>query len=222
MPSVPVAASAGVRDDVIKSVAASIVALEPGRVAMVGIDGVDGSGKTVFADQLADVVARLGRPVVRAGVDDFHHPRQVRWRRGRHNPEAFFEDTFDYATLRAVLLDPFAANAEFCRAVFDHVAHRPIERRLERAPADAVLVFDGIFVHRDELVGYWDYSVFLQVGFDVSVPRMARRDGGNPSLAANQRWVLGQQRYFDACAPRTRASVVIDNTDFDDPRFLAR
>ncbi len=39
------------------------------------------------------------------------------------------------------------------------------------------MVIDGIFLHRDELVEAWDYSIFLDVPFEVSVARMAVRDG---------------------------------------------
>ncbi|MGH3992404.1 MAG: hypothetical protein ACRDSN_08060 [Pseudonocardiaceae bacterium] len=43
-----------------------------------GIDSVDGAGKTRFADELAAALEARGRPVVRAGIDSFHHPRLIR------------------------------------------------------------------------------------------------------------------------------------------------
>lgn len=59
----------------------------------VAVDGVDGAGKTVFADQLGDVLTALGRPVIRASVDDFHRPRAERYRRGRDSPIGFWLDS---------------------------------------------------------------------------------------------------------------------------------
>jgi uridine kinase len=53
-------------------------ALAPDRIVRVAIDGVDGAGKTTFANELAEVVGGLGRPVIRASVDGFHNPRVVR------------------------------------------------------------------------------------------------------------------------------------------------
>ncbi|WP_330276758.1 hypothetical protein OG205_14535 [Lentzea sp. NBC_00516] len=41
----------------------------------------------------------------------------------------------------------------------------------EVASPSALLLVDGIFLHRDELVRHWDFSVFLDVGFAVSVAR---------------------------------------------------
>src|SRR4029453_49932 len=56
------------------------------------------------------------------------------------------------------------------------------------SPGD-ILVFDGIFLHRPELRAYWDYSVFLEVAFAVSIPRGAQRDDSSPDpeAASNQR-----------------------------------
>jgi len=59
-----------------------VAELVPGAVGencvRVGVDGVDGSGKTVFADELAAVLRSLGRYVVRVSVDDFHNVRSTR------------------------------------------------------------------------------------------------------------------------------------------------
>ena len=74
----------------------------------VGIDGVDGSGKSIFADELAAVVRGCGRAVVRISLDDFHHVRAVRYRRGRSSPEGFWLDSYNYERLRTDVLDPFS------------------------------------------------------------------------------------------------------------------
>lgn len=41
---------------------------------LVGVDGVDGVGKTTFADRLAAVLESRGRGVVRVCLDDFLQP----------------------------------------------------------------------------------------------------------------------------------------------------
>jgi len=85
-------------------------------------------------------------------------------------------------------------------------------------------VFDGIFLHRPELRGSWDYSVFLEVGFAVSMARCARRDGISPDPQAphNRRYVEGQQLYLRACEPWRYATVVINNEALEAPVLVAR
>jgi uridine kinase len=75
------------RTAVLERVAAAVLALPAVGTVRVGIDGVDGAGKTTFADELREALTPSGRPVIRATVDGFHNPKTVRYRRGRSSPE---------------------------------------------------------------------------------------------------------------------------------------
>jgi uridine kinase len=163
------------RAEVLRTVADTILAAPAKRVVRIGIDGVDGAGKTVFGDELAQVLRASGRPIIRASVDSFHHPQSIRYRLGRHSPHGYFRDSYNYVQLKAVLLDPLSSGGSgwYRTAAFDHRTDLPVSQPLAYASPDAILVFDGIFLHRPELRAYWDISVFLQVGFDMSIPRGA-------------------------------------------------
>ena len=190
----------------------------------VAIDGGDGAGKTVFAAELAAVLTGLGRDVVQISVDDFHHPRRVRYRHGRLSPEGFWLDSFDYPRLHADVLQPLGpgGSRRYRSAAHDLATDRPLDPAYQTAPPGAVLIVDGLFLHRDELAGAWDFSVFLAVPFAVTAHRMAGRDGTNPDPAhpSLQRYVQAQRSYAAACAPDRRASVVIDNTRPAVPRLI--
>ena len=82
-----------------------------------------------------------------------------------------------------------------------------------------MLLLDGIFLHRDELVSVWDFSVYLEVPEETSVARMVERDGANPdpNHPTNTRYVQGQRLYLDACRPWERATVAVENADWRDP-----
>lgn len=185
------------------------------------IDGVDGAGKTVFADHLAAVLRTSARHVVRVSADDFHNPGLIRHRRGRSSPEGFWLDSYDYAALRTRALDPFGpgGSRRHQPASHDLATDKPLDPPVQTAPPGTVLVVDGLFLHRDELAGGWDLSVFLQVPFTVSVARLAARDGthADPQHHSLVRYVEGQRRYFTACQPWQRADLVIDATDLDAP-----
>lgn len=182
----------------------------------VGIDGVDGAGKTTFADALATTLRQQGRPVVRVSVDDFHQPKAIRYARGRGSPEGFWLDSFDYARLLSDVLVPLGPGGTrlFKPAAHSLATDRVVDPPAQRAAPGSVLVVDGLFLHRDELAHCWELSVFLDVPFSVSLARMAARDGSSPDPAhpSVQRYVRAQQIYFDSCRPHERASVVVDNT----------
>lgn len=199
-----------------------------GRV-IVAVDGIDGAGKTVFADGLAEAFAETGDAVFRAGIDGFHRPRAERYARGRHSPEGFYRDSYDYATFRRVLIDPFRDGAQtagttgFQLSAFDLVRDAPAESQWVTAPRDAVLVVDGIFLHRPLLRELWDWSLWLDVPFEVAYARMSVRDGCDPDPEAptNARYRRGQELYLREAAPREAASVVVDNSDFAHPRRVS-
>ncbi|WP_150308479.1 nucleoside/nucleotide kinase family protein [Planctomonas psychrotolerans] len=188
---------------------------------VLAIDGRDGAGKTIFAADLATVLRKRGRSVVTASIDAFHRPRAERYARGRTG-ETYYADAFDYSTFRRVLVEPFrlAGSAAFVLEAFDVRRDAPIEPRWTTAPDDAILIVDGVFLHRPELVGLWNYSIWLEVPLEVTSARMAERDGADPDPGAesNRRYVDGQDRYARAVDPRRKASVIVDNTDPSHPR----
>lgn len=215
------------RRETLATVADEIAAVrDPGRVARVAVDGVDGAGKTVFADELAELLTARGASVLRASVDGFHHPPEIRYRRGRGSPEGFFRDSYDYPALRRLLLDPLHGNGDrrVVEAIYDVHAEAPVPPTVEAATDTDVLVFDGIFLHRPELRNHWDYSVFLEVDFEISIPRGARRGYGDPDPEApsNHRYIEGQRLYLRECDPCGHASCVIGNNNVADADIGAR
>ena len=83
---------------------------------------------------------------------------------------------------------------------------------------DDVLIVDGVFVHRDELAPYWDFSLYLHVDLAVSLVRMSARD--DLPIETTRRYTGAHRLYLDACDPLRRASVVVDNTDLGTPRMI--
>ena len=198
-----------------------VVRPHPIRVA---VDGVDGVGKTTLANELVDPVQRRGVPVIRASIDGFHHPRSVRYRRGRSSPEGYFRDSFNYEALTTSLLRPLGpgGSRSYRPVVFSYRTDSDVEASTEHARPNSILLFDGVFLHCPELRSYWDFSVFLDAPFDVTIPRCAGRDGSSPDVNApeNRRYVDGQKLYFLECDPKRAATVVINNGNLTSPEII--
>ena len=183
-------------------------------VTFVAVDGVDGAGKTTFADELAQHLRETH--VIRASVDSFHRPRIERYARGRHSAEGFYRDSYDYEALESVLLGPLRAGRAFRRAVFDVASDAPVDSPVESAPAGSVLVFDGIFLHRPELRRSWDYSIYLHVPWEANHHLAKHPEWNQP------RYRDGQELYLRECRPDRLANIVIDNTDLARPVIVRR
>jgi len=185
------------------------------------VDGPDGAGKTRFADDLALAFERAGYAVFRASVDDFHQPREHRYRAGRFSAEGYYRDAFDYSVLRRVLLEPFrqGGSTGFQLAAFDLARDVPVESAWVTGPADAILIVDGVFLNRFELRGAWNFSIWLDADPKVRLARMVDRDGAdpNPKAESNTRYSEAQRLYVRDAHPTTTASAIVDNTDADAP-----
>lgn len=189
---------------------------------LVAIDGVDGSGKTSFDAKLASEIQN--RPVIVIHADDFLNPSPVRHAKGRASPEGFWEDTYNYKALQQQLLAPLGHKGDgwYSLVSYDPVTDRMAQVEVVHAPSDALVVVEGMFLHRDELATYWDASIFLDVPFTETAARMAVRNGSNPNPEHPTmcRYVGGQRLYFDAARPWERATFVVDNSDFTKPKVI--
>jgi uridine kinase len=216
------------RLELIASLASRIGSLTPGHPTRVAIDGVDASGKTTLADELATSIEALGRPVLRASIDGFHNPAITRRRRGPLSPIGYFEDSFNYEALLDGLLRPLGpgGSREIRRAVFDFRKDTAVDVGTQRAVPDAVLLFDGVFLLRPELRGHFDFSIFVRADFSVTTARAEQRDvtlfGSVEEVRKRyrERYIPGQQLYLATCGPERWASVVVDNNNPLQPTLI--
>lgn len=215
-----------VRQLVLVDLLSMMVAVHPGERAVVAVDGPDGVGKTRLVGELLALAPHVaGRTLHAVSVDGFHHPRAVRYARGRTG-ETFYSDSYDYAALRDNVLRPFRAGRAIVPAVHDVDADRPVHPDPVELPDDALLVVEGIFLRRPGLREEWDATCLVTAPLEVTVARgnarfPERRVAGDddPGHPANARYVEGQRLYrlqARTCPP----TWIVDNTDLSRPELI--
>jgi uridine kinase len=204
---------------VIEQLTTEICRLKQSHPIRVAVDGRTASGKTTLADEIAAALSRHGRTVIRTSIDGFHNPRAIRYRQGRGSPQGYYQDARDLEAVRRLLLDPLGPGGDslYRTASLDVERDEPVDQPAQQASADAVLIVDGTFLQRPELVGCWDYVIFVDVPEDVAVRRGAARDatslgGGDVAFAAHaQRYQPAFAIYADQCDPVRTADAVVGN-----------
>ena len=99
--------ASAVRSSLISDIAGQITPPSPGRLR-VAVDGFTAAGKTSFGHELATAIRRLGRPTLRASLDDFKNP----WREARElgydrlTGEGYYRNAYDFRAATEVLLGP--------------------------------------------------------------------------------------------------------------------
>jgi uridine kinase len=195
----------------------------------VAVEGLTGAGKTSFGHELAAALRDLGRPTMRASLDDFKHP----WRHAREHhydrvtAAGYYRNAYDFASARDLLLIPAgpagSGNVVLC-------GHDPLTGADHRttavsAPPAAILIVDSVFAFRPEYNDCWDYRVWLEVDPQTALRRGIARDAlaegiDEATRVHTDRYHAAEKIYLAEVCPQGLADVVIDNRDFRRPRIL--
>ena len=213
------------QQELIKYLADVILNAKRHHPVRVGIDGVDASGKTTLANSLADYLKSQNVDIIRASIDGFHNPKSIRYQKGRNSPEGYYKDSFNNQAIINNLLAPLGENGnlQYKKAIFDFKTDSEVVLPIQTANEDSILIMDGVFLFRPELLNYWDLKIFVEADFKTTVSRATKRDGyylGSEQEILdkyNQRYVPGQQLYFQEARPQEKADIIIENSDFENP-----
>ncbi len=210
------------RNHLFAQIADVIAGLPTESARVVGINGVDTSGKTVFAQALAEFIAARGQPVTLIHGDDFHHPRAIR-NQDADPVRGYIAHAFNLPLLEAELLAP-ARRGELVDKTLTLLDLDcdtfTLTRRYVIRP-DTVVLVEGVLLFRPSIDAYFDLRIFLHVPFDEVLRRVALRDVPRygPSIVEryHTRYIPAQQWYLETYRPKERSDFVVDNTDYQNP-----
>ena len=213
------------RKEILSKIAQAIGEVELPHPVRVGIDGLSASGKTIFADEIGEVLQEDGKKVVRAGLDGFHNPPEIRHRQGPMSVDGYVEDSFDYAAVREKVLQPLGPGGDrrYAPEIFDHQKGEAKTVEFKDAPEDAILLFEGVMLFRKELVDFFDFRVLVMCSVVVILERAKVRDlahfGDMKTLLEKyeKRFIPGQKKYLSENQPAQVADVIFFNDDPEHP-----
>jgi uridine kinase len=119
-------------------------------------------------------------------------------------------------------------NLTFRPEIFDVRRDRVVRGNRRTASQDAILLFDGVFLCREELRNYWDLVIYVHISYKTGLTRAIRRDLHlSPDLAEIQslyeaRYFAGQRLYHAICDPKSYADVLVDNNDYHHPLIIGK
>lgn len=177
-------------------------------ITRVIIDGAPPTRPDDLADDLAERLRLLGRPVLRVAAAGFRRAASLRFERGRADPDARYDDWLDAGALRREVLDPLGPGGS--GRVLPALWNTDTDRA---ARADYVDLSGGVVLIDGELLlgrGLpHDYSVHLW----LSAPALARK------LPESEHWALPAFARYDA---EVRPLYIADTgVRADDPLRLA-
>nr|WP_234380606.1 hypothetical protein [Streptomyces sp. CMB-StM0423] len=91
-----------------------------------------------------------------------------------------------------------------------------------------MLLFDGVFLLRPELLDRWDLRIFVSVPFEETAVRDRVRSTAPAGSAADierswrDRYIPAQQLYFATARPTEHADIVVYNEQLHRPTWEVR
>ena len=213
------------KDDLIEKLSHFLENYKSDKTIFLAIDGVDTSGKTTLADRLKDEIKN--RNVYRISIDGFHNEKEIRIAKGEYSPEGYYEDSFNYESIIENVFTPISNGKNtIVTRKFDYRINKDIDIEETKILDNSIIIFDGVFLLRDEIRSYWDLTIFLEISFQEVIKRALVSDKeyfeNEEELIRKyeERYIPGQEIYFEKEKPRLKADIVIDNNDYDNPKIL--
>lgn len=186
------------------------------RARLVALSGIDGSGKTHLAAELGARLQRCGIRTAVIGADPWQTAKSHRIQ--PHDPgRAFYERAVRWDALFDTLIDPLVQMRGIDR-VFearrdDNDLLYPKHYRFEDVE---VVLLEGIFLFRRELIARYDLTVWVDCGFDAALARArARNQEGLPveEIEREYREIYfpAQRLHFELDRPRDAADLILPN-----------
>ncbi|MEK4933498.1 AAA family ATPase [Bacillus sp. FSL M7-1345] len=208
-----------------KEIANHILTLNLTHPIRVGVSGITASGKTTFANELAEELKQCGVPVTRASIDDFHNPRAIRYTQGKESARGYYEDAHDYTAFKERLLKPLGPSGNL---QYETISHNLItDVSVHNEPlvtlSNMVLIVDGTFLLKKDIEHLFDYKIFVDTDFEIARKRGAKRETeafGSYEEAEKiflNRYHEACKMYIDEHNPKECADVVFQNNNFDEP-----
>jgi phosphoglycolate phosphatase len=189
---------------------------------IIGVNGVDTSGKTIFASNFMRFLNDLGHNTLLIHMDDFHNRRAVRM--SDTSPRGYLNNAFNTALLGDLLSSIQRGHTDQTLELLDLDTDENSNIKRFAADSNTIVIVEGVLLYRPPLDQFFSYKIFLDIDFDEVLRRAALRDvpkyGEEFLEKYRNRYIPAQETYLDEYSPKTHCHMLIDNNDYADPKML--
>lgn len=194
---------------------------------IVGVNGVDTSGKTTLTMEFGKYLSKSGFNVQIVHLDDFHNPSSLR------NKESdpiisYFNNAFDLKYLEKEILVPISTKSLLDKelVLLDLQKDQYSSKKRYVVDKDTIVFVEGVLLYREPIDKYFDFKIYVDVSFEEVLKRALKRDneifGDSVIERYHKKYIPIQERYIENYSPKQKSNVIIDNEDFSNPKLLKR
>ncbi|MCK6258993.1 hypothetical protein LCY76_20690 [Fictibacillus sp. KIGAM418] len=190
---------------------------------IVGITGIDTSGKTQLTYELHKHLQTLNESVQIVHVDDFHNPKSKRYVPDLPEADQYYNLSINFDELVTKVLNPIKDQGQL-QITLNHLDILSDSMSLQKEYSifpNSIVLLEGVFLFRPETYPFIDFSIFLNIDEDTALQRAAIRDvptqGEEVLNKYHTKYFPAQRTYLQIYRPDLIADVVIDNSDWTSP-----
>ncbi|MFH1701716.1 MAG: hypothetical protein ABIE07_14160 [Candidatus Zixiibacteriota bacterium] len=202
-----------------------IVSRSSKRAVIIGVNGIDASGKTKFAVSLSEYLSKTGHHTQLIHLDDFHNQKSIR-HQGINEIDAYINNAFNSDLLINELLKPIrdknAVDKKLTLLDLESDEYNVVKRF--NIQKDTLVIVEGVLLFRPPLNDYFDYRIFLDISFDKMLKRASKRDiprlGQSFMERYHTKYIPIQKWYLEKFEPAKISDLLIDNNDHTRSRII--
>jgi phosphoglycolate phosphatase len=191
---------------------------------IIGINGFDGAGKTVFTKKYHQFLLNQGYKSHIIHLDDFHNNLEKR-REGPNEIQAYIDNAFNLDLVELILkslknegkFDQTLTLLNLETDTYNIEKHFTIENY-------TIVLLEGVLLYRDQINPYFDLRIFLDVTTEVSLSRNISREFLKDPKEVRKRFEIKyskiQNWYYNSYKPHLISDVVINNNDYNNPVII--
>lgn len=215
------------RESVITNIASLIVKKRQENTPLiVGITGVDTSGKTQLTNELKVALINQGYQVQVVHVDDFHNEKAIRYANELSEPDQYYYRSIDFEKIARDLLQLIKKN----RRLETTINHLNLDtdtwtyNKKYLINPQTIVLLEGVFIYRDETRPFIDTFIHLHVDEAIVLERAQLRDkpkqGEEVIRKYHAKYLPAQRRYLEKYNPCLIADVIVENSNWEKPKIL--
>ena len=212
--------------DIFKQIQHHISQCSRNKVFRIGINGIEGTGKTTFAQKLSSFLSSHFA-VYHVSIDGFHFNREYRYKQGRNSAKGYYEDSYqEEYFLTNVLLSSQKNPPTIVTRCHNLTTDEYLDEKPLQVEKDALIITEGCYLFKPLLLPHWDYKIYLYTDVDTARARGVKRDSealGGPAKAEEKyrlRYHKASSMYQELNNPLSHSDLIIDNTNFNDLKLI--
>ena len=167
--------------------------------AVIAVDGMCASGKTTFANLLAEE-SRF--EVIH--TDDFFLPFEMRTEERLSQPGG----NIHYERFNEEVIIPLKENKDFEYRVFDCSSGTFGSKRKIRHGKPVII--EGAYSLHPQIPDIYDLKIFFEISPALQLERIRNRNGDQALEAFKEKWIPFENRYSEAFGIRKKSDIIIE------------